>query len=253
MGIVSTIIGVVVLLFGGLCVFAAGIGVWSAFKYRSLSITDGRDIQAGELTGVKGTIVDWGGLTSPFTGQDCVGHKWIVERRTSSPDRGREWEVKHVRGDLQEFSVRTPDGTPVTVKPPADIAPRSDLQVGTNVIEHLKPGETPPERFRKLMDDGIIDEQDSSIGSSLDEEFGYEDHPLGTRRYRERTLTEGDDIYVYGEADVVGSGVEISDDGAVFAVSGSTDEEIAETQTGRAIILFIAGLTAILFGVGFLL
>lgn len=253
MGIVSSIVGAIVLLFGGVCLLAGASGVKSSLKYRNLSVKAGHDVESGDLVGVKGTIIDQGQLTSPFTEQDCVAHKWVVERRTQNHDRGREWATKRVRGDMQEFSIQTDDGTYVRIAPGEDIAPRADLRVGTSVIEHLKPGETPPQRFQELMDEGRIDEHDDSIGSSLDEELGYDDHPLGTRRYRERALTEGDDIYAYGQADVVGTGIELSDDGAVFAVSDSTDEEIAETQTGQAIVVLLAGLMSVLFGIGFLL
>lgn len=253
MGIGRTIVGIVVLSFGGLCLFASVSGLRSALKYRGLSIVDGSDIGAGELVGVRGTIVDHGRLTSPFTEQDCVGHKWSVERRTQDHDRGRHWQTKRVRGDMHAFSMRADDGTDVTVEPGDDVAPRSDIRIGTEVIDQLKPGADPPPRLQELIADGTIDEQDDSLGSSIDEELGYEDTPLGTRRYRECTLTEGDEIYVYGVADVVGTGVEIGRDETVFAVSDSTDTEIAETQTGQAIMLFFAGLVAALFAIGFLL
>lgn len=253
MGIASTVIGVFVLSFSGLCLYAGVLGVRSSLKYRTLSITDGRAVESGELVGLEGTIIDQGRLTSPFTEQSCVGHKWIVERYTNNHDRGREWVTKRVRGDLQEFSIQTDDGTYVSVKPEGETAPRSDLRLGTSIVAHLKPGETPPERLQELMAEGKIDEHDDSIGSSLDEALGNDEYPLGTRRYRERALVDGDDIYVYGEAQRVGNGIELRDSAAVFAVSDSTDEEIAETQTGQAIVLFLTGLTALLFGVGILL
>lgn len=240
------------MLFGGVCLYAGVLGLRSTFEYRALSVRDGRDISTGELVGVKGTVVDRGALTSPFTGQVCVAHKWTVERRTQDHERGREWESKKVEGDIQSFTLETDDGTYVTVEPGDDVSPRADIVVGTEVIQHVAPGDAPPERFQELIENGVIDGNDASVGAAIDEALGNADRPLGTRRYRERAITEGDEIYLYGSAERVGDGLTIGR-GAVFAVSDSTDAEIADQRLGQTVVVTLAGALSILFGAGFLL
>lgn len=251
MGVASSAVGVVLLLFGGLLVFGAAAGVKRWWDFRRLSVVPGRDVEDRQLVGLSGTVKDTGSLESPFSGTDCVAQKWIKERRVTSSDRGRYWDTRRVEGAIVPFDAETDDGTPVSVVPPDEVLPRSHLEVGTEALYTVEPDEQPPATVRRLIDEGVIDENDETLGHRIDESFET-GTPLGTRRYRERAITAGDDVWLYGRAEQVGAGLRLTE-GSLFVVSDSAVATLQEQSIGQAVVLALAGAMLLLFAYGFLM
>lgn len=250
MGIVETGIGVVLLLFGGLLIFGAAAGVKRTLDFRRLEVVAGRDVADGQLVGLTGTVRDTGGLESPLTGADCVAYKWIKETLTAGTNTGRRWDKRQVEGAIERFDFETDDGTPVTVVPPDDVAPRPQLEVGTEVAYRLEPDETPPDPVRRLIDEGVIDAQDENLETALDVEFD-DRGPIGTRRFRERAVTAGEDLWVYGQAERRGTGLRLAP-GALFVLSDSDVDTLQDENVGMTVVLGLAGAMVLLFAYGLL-
>lgn len=251
MGVVDTAVGVLLLLFGGLLVFGAAAGVKRTLDFRRLSVVAGRDVEDEQLVGLTGTVQDTGSLESPLTDTDCVAYKWIKETLTSGTNTGRRWDKRQVDGDIHRFDFETDDGTPVTVVPPDDVAPRPQLELGTEVVYKVEPDETPPDPVQRLIDAGIVDEQDGGLEDALDVEFD-DRGPIGTRRFRERAISDGDGVWLYGRAERVGTGLRVTP-GTLFVISDSDVDTLQDENIGMTIVLGLAGAMLLLFAYGFLM
>lgn len=251
MGVVSSAVGLVLLLFGGLLVVGAAGGLKRWWDFRRLSVVPGRAVSDGQLVGLSGTVRDTGGLESPLDRTDCVAYKWIMETLTTGTNTGRRWDKRQVEGDIQRFDVETDDGTPVTIVPPDDVAPRPQLEVGTEVLYRVEPDEDPPDPVQALIDDGVVDEQDENLETALDVEFD-DRGPIGTRRFRERAISAGDDLWLYGSAERVGTGLRLTP-GSLFVLSTAEVDSLQNESIGMAVVLALAGATCLLFAYGFLI
>lgn len=253
MGLGSTIVGVVLLLFSGLTLFGSAAGVKRYLDFKRLSVTAGSDVTDGQLVGLKGVVDDTNGLQSPLTGTDCVAFNWKMEEYSSAgSDRGREWDGRVTEGDVQRFVLETEDGTTVTVDPPDDLSPRAQFEFSEyDEVFRVPAGQTPPRPVQRLIDAGIIDENDESLGEELDKEFDYGDADLGTRKYLERTVSDGETIRVYGVAETAGNSVRVTDSG-LFVVGDQSVDAIQGENVVMSVVLLLAGLTLLLFAAGLL-
>jgi len=89
---------------------------------------------------------------------------------------------------------------------------------------------------------------DGRLEDDLDVEFD-ERGPPGTRQYSEYALAAGDDIWLYWRAAERESGLRPTK-GSLFMVSDSDVEELQRENIGRTVLLFFAGLLALLFAYG---
>lgn len=250
MGVLSAAAGVVVGLFGALLVFGAAVGLKRAVDFRRLSVVPGRAVSDGQLVGLSGVVIDAGGLESPLTGTRSVAYKWTMEALRGGTNSARTWDTKTVEGAVEPFHVETDDGTTVAVEPPDDVSPQANLEFDCERVYRVEPNEDPPERVQRLVDDGVIEANDGSLEDDLDMEFD-DRGPLGTRQYSEYALAEGDDVWLYGRAAVLGSGLRLTK-GSLFVVSDSDVAELQRENVGRTVLLFLAGLLALLFAYGLL-
>lgn len=250
MGVLSAAAGVVVGLFGALLVFGAAAGVKRSLDFRRVSVVPGRAVADGQLVGLSGVVTDAGGLESPLSGRDAVAYKWTMEELRGGTNAAREWDTRTVEGAVEPFHVETDDGTPVAVEPPDDLAPRATLEFDCERVHRVEPTETPPARVQRLIDEGVIEPNDGSLEDDLDVEFD-ERGPIGTRAYSEYALTEGDQVWLYGRAADRGTGLTLTA-GRLFVLSDSDVEDLQRENLGMTVVLFLAGLLALLFAYGLL-
>lgn len=256
MGIVSTAIGILITLFGGLLLFGSFAGLRQYIMFKKLDMKDGREISDGDLVGVKGKVDDNERLESTVTDSDCVAYKWELESYTSGDTH--RWNKRKVKGESQNFSIETRDGLRASVEVPDDFSPRAHLEMDTEIIHSVEPSEDPPDNVKRLIEDGVIEENTESSGQKMDKElneaFDHNRPTVGSRRFREARVEDGDEIILYGTAEKAGTGIKIKrDKGGLFTISDSSVEDLTKKNLGHSILLFLAGIFVLLFGFGLVL
>lgn len=250
MEVLSTAAGVVVGLFGGLLLFGAAAGAKRSLDLGRVSVVPASDVSDGQLVGLSGTVTDTGGLESPLTGSRAVAYKWTEERLTAGTNTGRRWNKRTVEGTVEPFDLETDDGTPVAVQPPPTVTPRAQLEFDCEPVYTVEPNDDPPERVQRLVDDGVVEPSDGSLEDDLDVEFD-DRGPIGTQRYSEYALDEGDDVWVYGKAERRGTGLFLQE-GALFVLSDADVDDLQQENLGMTVVLALAGLLTLLFAYGLL-
>jgi hypothetical protein len=214
-------------LFGGVVLVGVGIyglyfGVVRREPYELVTGTEttaARDLSTPGTVELEGRVpTDATTFPSPIQGRECVLAAWSVEewdeRNDGSlrDDRGvrkasgvwsRPFEVED---DTGRVGVAPGDHaesrgllTPVT-----DTAASDGVTAGPVVAEFrefpvaetVAPGDEPPERIREFVgSERAVDRQTGSITNLIDPSHGHRH-----RRYAERTVAPGDEVYVLGEA-----------------------------------------------------
>lgn len=265
MGLVGTIAGGILGLFGAVCLFGAAAGTRQYINYRRVSIEKGSDIADGDLVGVNGVVDDTGRFESPLTGTPCVAYEWQMEEYSRSSET-HDWNTHVDEGELGEFTVETADGTRVTVVPSENLEPNAQLEFSDHEeVFRVQPGETPPDPVQRLVDRGRIEPNEETPGTELQNAFRGDDSgddaeelpaelsgvnaDHGERRYLERTLANGDEVYVYGQAERAGEGLRLTE-GALFAISESDVSTLSRRYAMLSVVAAIAGVFSLLFAWG---
>jgi hypothetical protein len=248
-------------ILGLLLVGIGAVGGWYGYRrYRqrtviaSVETTDALRVTPGPAE-VYGTAVPLEEpFRAPFSRQDCVLAEWEIE----------EWEAsgKHSNWRTEGSGTLT---TPFYVEDETD---RVLVRPGEATVELSQPQETvevgvdeePPKPIRSFIDlDATPGEPDEALIGALD--WGTQ---VGDRKYHQRTLGPGEEVYVHGTATRAGARsfgdpdleiVESADDGHpdadIFLVSDSTESELINRRSDAVLYLVAGGLAAIA-GVGLL-
>jgi hypothetical protein len=253
---VSVVIGAIGLVLVGAGVVAIGYG-WRRRRQRTV-IADTETTDALRLTPGPAEVVgtaeesDEGPLPAPFSDDSCLIAEWEIE----------EWEEsgKHSSWRTEgKGTVTTPffvdDGTDRVLVRPSEAtvdlsAPRETTRVGVD--------EEPPEAIRRFLElDSTPGDPSEALIKALD--WGTQ---VGDRKYHQRLLKSGDEVYVHGTATRVGAEtfgandfelVASADDGHrnadIFLVADSTEAELLDDR--RDWLLYAgAGALAALVGGG---
>lgn len=246
MGILGIAGGGVLLLVAGAFLYTGGRGVKRYLDFRRVTDREGSDIQDGELVGLEGEVVGTGRLTSPLSGTQCVAHTWLMEEYERAGEHSRDWRPKHTAAEADRFELETTDGTTVTVDPPDDIPPQAGMNLNRKELFRVPASDDPPAPVRRLIDEGVIEANEASVGEGLDEAAGTHSTTLGTRRYRERTLTDGDSVHLYGKAERTGGDVTITE-GDLFVLSDREKFSLQRNTFWASVLLVFIGVAALYF------
>lgn len=263
MGLAGTAVGGLLGLFGVVCLAGAAAGTRQYVNYRRVSMAEGSDIADGDLVGVAATVDDTGSFGSPLTDTSCVAYEFQMEEYSRSGER-HDWEQQVEEADLEEFTVETPDGTTATVEPASGLEPGAQLEFSDHEeVYRLLPDEDPPEPVKRLIDRGLVEPNEETLAtelqnihtgpsgeeSDLPDELDTVNADHGERRYLERTVADGDEVYVYGEAERAGEGLRLTE-GPLFAISDSPVETLARRYALLTVVSTLAGGFSLLFAWG---
>lgn len=252
----SVVVGVLGLLLFAVGVLGVGYG-WRRRRQRSvIASTETTDVL--RLTPGPAEVVgtaersDDGPLPAPFSEESCLLAEWEIE----------EWEEsgKHSSWRTEgKGTVTTPfyvdDGTDRVLVRPSEAT--VDL-AGSRETTHVGVDEEPPESIRRFLDlDSTPGDPNEALIKALD--WGTQ---VGDRKYHQRLLKPGDEVYVHGTATRVGAEtfgsndfelIESADDGhpdaELFLVADSTESELIADR--RDWLLYAgAGSLAALAGLG---
>jgi hypothetical protein len=178
---------VFMLLFGGIGAVVTAVGVAYLRGYWRVRRTDPTDAVAVspeqdvvELTGTAHPVGE--PYRAPFSDADALLCEWSVERHDTTGD-GSSW--REIDSDQAFAPFRLDDGTDETIVDPngAEWTLQSDFTVET------EPDSRPPLEIRRYLEETPFE---SLYRTDEDE------RRTDKRRYRERRLDAGSEVYVYG-------------------------------------------------------
>lgn len=257
----------VVLGFLGLLLFGAGgLGIgygWRRRRQRT-AIADTETTDALRLTPGPAELVgtaeasDEGALPAPFSDGSCFLAEWEIEEWDES-GKHSSWRTEGTGTVTTPFFLD--DGTDRVLVRPSEAT--VDLSVSRETTR-VGVDEEPPEPIRRFLDlDATPGDPDEALVKALD--WGQQ---VGDRKYHQRLLGPGDEVYVHGTATRVGAEtfgandfelVASADDGHpdadVFLVADSTEAELLADRrdwllyAGGGALAAIAGLGAVVLSV----
>lgn len=245
MGVIEAFGGTVLLLVAGGCLYAGARGGKRYLAFRRVTEREGSDVEDGELVGLEGEVAETGGLVSPLSETECVAYTWELEEWKRSGE-SENWRSQHAAAETERFRLKTADGTTVTVDPPEDLDPYGDVHLGQREVFRVPPDEEPPEPVQRLVDRGVIEANEETLGSQLDRGPGTGPVRLGTRRFRELALAAGDSVHVYGRAERTGGDVTVTA-GDLFVLSGKEKFSLQRNTLWASVLVGILGVTALYF------
>jgi hypothetical protein len=253
---VSVVVGVLGLLLFGAGIVGIGYG-WRRRRQRTV-IADTETTDALRLTPGPAEVVgtadasDEGPLPAPFSEASCLLAEWEIEEWDES-GKHSSWRTEGQGTVTTPFYVD--DGTDRVLVRPSEAT--VDLSVSRETTR-VGVDEEPPESIRRFLDlDSTPGDPDEALIKALD--WGTQ---VGDRKYHQRLLKPGDEVYVHGTATRVGAEtfgandfelVESADDGhpdaELFLVADSTESELIADR--RDWLLYAgAGALAALVGFG---
>ncbi|WP_254837672.1 E3 ubiquitin ligase family protein [Natronomonas marina] len=255
MSSIGTILGVLVAV-GGLV--SAGYGYRRRRRRDAIAAvetTDALRVTPGP-TELYGTAepADGGAMRAPFSEEDCVLAEWKIEEWEES-GKHSSWRTEGSGTLAAPFYLD--DGTDQVLVRPDEAS--VELSGGWGTTE-VGVDETPPEPIQAFIDlDATPGEPNEALVKSLD--WGTQ---VGDRRYRQRTLASGEEVYVHGTATRVGAEtfggndfevVAAADDGHpdadLFLVADSPESKLLERR--RDWVLYLgAGVVGVVAGGGLL-
>lgn len=252
MGLLGTLGGVVLLSIGAVLLYYGGKALRRYLNFRNLERKEGRAVDDGDLVGLEGKVVDAGSLAAPFTGKPCVGYVWKEERWAHQGSGDTEdWVTVNQGGELAEFTLETLDGVTVTVKRPDELAPQGHMHAKRlDTVEEVAPDDDPPEQIQRLVREGMLEGPEETLGSTLDDATTG-GRTVGTRRYAEKRIEEGDQLYAYGTAEKAGGALTLRQ-GPLFALSNAPKDEMTMGTLAAVLLLGMLGGLFVLLGVGLL-
>lgn len=188
--------GVAMLVVGAVVLLVSARYVWRAVGvYRARSLTDLSGIPPGTLVRVEGTArpAEAGTMTSPFTGRESLALRYAIEERRLSPYLLPWFVTIHERAGSNPFRLRTAGDVVAVVEPTRTVT------LAREIVATVGADETPPERIERF-------ERNST---RLQEPSIWRAPPtllrpvadllsLGTRRYSEECLEQGDEVTAVG-------------------------------------------------------
>jgi len=186
-------------------------------------------------------------LRAPFSEQDCVLAEWEIEEWEES-GKHSSWRTEGSGTLTTPFYVEDETGR-VLVRPGEATVelsrPRETVEVGVD--------EEPPTPVRSFIDlDSTPGEPDEALIGALD--WGTQ---VGDRKYHQRTLAPGEEVYVHGTAtrvgarsfgdpdlEIVGGADDGHPDADIFLVSDSTESELLDRRSDAVLYLVAGGLAA---------
>ncbi|WP_255151919.1 E3 ubiquitin ligase family protein [Halorarius halobius] len=250
MSVLDTLVGslfwVVLLLLGvGLVAYAVD-RVRNVRAILSTPTSDAGFVSTGRVE-LEGAVDARDTVETPFTGTDCVAYEWQVEEHDRDPgDALRDWDTLAQGGVTVPFAVG--DGTGealvdpvergdgVDAEPPRDASTESEGWLSSGLPTDLdlpatdeivvEAGEDPPERVAAFLAgrenrDRVHDEK---------------------RRFTERRLEDGTEVYVLGHAVDTGRGVAVENHrGERFVVSANSETRTALRNVGGGVLAFVVG------------
>jgi len=198
---------------------------------------------------------DDGPLPAPFTDEDCLLTEWEIAEWEES---GKHSSWRTEGGGTVTTPFYVDDGTDRVLVRPGEAT--VDLSRARETVE-VGVDETPPEPVRRFLElDSTPGDPSEAFLEGLD--WGTR---VGDRRYHQRLLRPGEEVYVHGTATRVGAEefgahdfelVEAADDGhpdaSLFLVADSTESELL-TRRRVAPVYVVGGVLAALAGAGLLL
>ena len=251
----SVVIGAIGLLLFGAGILGIGYG-WRRRRQRSV-IADTETTDVLRLTPGPAEVVgtaeqsDEGPLPAPFSEESCLVAEWEIEEWEES-GKHSSWRTEG-RG-----TVTTPfyvdDGTDRVLVRPSEAT--VDLSVRRETTR-VGVDEEPPEPIRRFLSlDSTPGDPNEALIKALD--WGKQ---VGDRKYHQRLLRPGDEVYVHGTATRVGAEtfgandfelVTTADDGhpdaELFLVADSTEAELLADRrdwllyAGAGLLSAVAGL-----------
>jgi hypothetical protein len=252
----SVLISVIGLIFVGAGILGVGYG-WRRRRQRnaiaSTETTDVLRLAPGpaEVVGVAERSED-GTLPAPFSQEECLLAEWEIEEWEES-GKTSSWRTEGKGTVTTPFYVD--DGTDQVLVRPGEAT--VDLSARRETV-HVGVEEEPPKPIRRFLSlDSTPGNPNEALIGALD--WGTQ---VGDRKYHQRLLEAGDEVYVHGTATRVGAEtfgandfelVVTADDGhpdaEIFLVADSTESELIADR--RDWLLYAAaGSVASLAGVG---
>lgn len=195
---------------------------------------------------------DDGALPAPFSESECLLAEWEIEEWEES-GKHSSWRTEGSGTVGTPFYVN--DGTDRVLVRPSEATvelacSRETARVGVD--------ETPSEPIQRFLGlDSTPGEPNEAFIKALD--WGTQ---VGDRKYHQRLLRPGEEVYVHGTATRVGADtfgsndfeiVDSADDGHadadIFLVADSTEAELLEKRRD-AVVYLAGGVAAILVGLG---
>lgn len=169
--------------------------VWGFEEYRKTSLirntpTSKVRSMAMGLVEVKGTTkVAEEPLEAPFSGEDCVFYKYMVEEYKHQGKHSRWVTIDEGRNGA---SFYVDDGTGQVLVDPRG----AELEIPADNTIEVDGGEVPPYEVTEFIENNEeVDSEDNSVDLGIAEVDTGND-----RRYTEYYVTPGEDIYVFGKA-----------------------------------------------------
>lgn len=228
------------------------IGGWKLrpayYVYRG-DITDVVTVErAEEPVELEGTAhtVD-GTVTAPLTGTDCLVYEYEVEEYQSG---GNSSSWKTVAEGSGSVPFRLEDDTASVRVEPED----ADLALSTDETFSVDGGEPEPEPVEEFLEtESDLESEDTSL------DLGVVEVSTGNnRRYHERRLDPGGEVYVFGQSryDVdaretmrdVNAVIEDGPETPVFVVADSCQYVAARRLAKPAVFWIVGGLLVFIFG-----
>lgn len=240
---------------------AVGLGGYAAYRGRQMraeaellsttETTDALSMTPGpvELVG-RAEPADEGLLPAPFTDEDVVAAWWEIEEWEES-GKSSSWRTEGSGTYATEFYLD--DGTDHVLVRPAGASLEFDPET-TRVREVGVDDPIPASVQQFLSLDSTPGEPNEAFIKALD--FGQQ---VGDRKYRQRVIRPGEEVYVLGTATRVGAAefgdndfevVESADDGHHdadrFIVSNRSESELLAARSNAGLYLWGGVLLAVL-------
>jgi len=211
----------------------------------ALAMTPG----AVELVG-RAEPADDGPLPAPFTDEDAVAAWWEIEEWDES-GKSSEWRTEGSGTYATEFYLD--DGTDRVLVRPDGASLEFDPE--TTLVQEVGVDDPAPEPIRQFLSlDSTPGGPNEALIKALD--FGQQ---VGDRKYRQRLIRPGEEVYVFGTATRVGARefgdndfevVESADDGhhdaERFIVSNRSESELLDARSDAWLYLFGGASVAVL-------
>ena len=199
------------------------------------TVSEGRTSVSGEAQPLDGPVV------APFTEEECIAVEWEIAEYSADEIGSGRWNT-YATG--RQFPVFALENGPRSVS----VAPSgATLRAEPSDVRQFRPSEDLPESVRTFLDEEGLSERDGDRRG---------DSPVrGERRYVERRIEAGDELFVYGEAipenelevPTVPGGTVIHDQGGEFpgflVAQQSRDELLDEMDDSKRSVVVGAFLT----------
>lgn len=168
-------------------------------------------------------------LEAPFSDEDCLVAIWRVEEyRDDHDDDGGSWRT--VESGTESVPFYLDDGTGwILVEPHPDV----EYTLGDEPRIDVDAGDEPPAPVRRFLEREGVAPVARRLGSFLTVQIGTKE---GDRRYYQRLLQPGEDVYVFGtvqrDESVEGDVVVRRPDGAAtpFMIGDAPEAEVAAAR-----------------------